>query len=161
MKHIPISYMISTFVVFTTASVLPTLQLENGFHYNRFLEKTSAGHSSSDHSSFSHNREKEMFSSTYSTKGRRNHMEDYFILSQDCCFAGAFQLYPRSLCKLKSSHDYHGISSSTWFVYIFYNVIGQFLQYRLKAGIIHEMTWCSSQHHTHKRYVIVLPTPAY
>ena len=101
------------FVVFVAASVLPTLQLENGFHHNSAAEKTSASHSSSDHSSFGHNREKQMFSSTYSTKGRRNHMEDYCILSQDCCFAGTFQLYPRSLLKLKSSHNSHSVSRST------------------------------------------------
>ena len=120
MRHIHILYVISMFVVFVAASVLPTLQLENGFHHNSAAEKTSASHSSSDHSSFGHNREKQMFSSTYSTKGRRNHMEDYCILSQDCCFAGTFQLYPRSLLKLKSSHNSHSVSRSTWFAYILY-----------------------------------------
>ena len=41
-----------------------------------------------DHSSSNCNRENGIFLSTYSTRGRRKKMEDFFVSSQDCCFAG-------------------------------------------------------------------------
>jgi hypothetical protein len=41
-----------------------------------------------DSSLSSSNREDRIFLSTYSTKGRRKKMEDFYVSSDDCCFAG-------------------------------------------------------------------------
>lgn len=66
--------------IVTTAWALtqPTVQLENSPYID----------DSVDHSSSSSNGENGIFLSTYSTRGRRKKMEDFFVSSQDCCFAG-------------------------------------------------------------------------
>lgn len=53
-----------------------------------------------DSSLSSCNREDRIFLSTYSTKGRRKKMEDFYVSSDDCCFAGTVRI----LCCLPPWH---------------------------------------------------------
>lgn len=52
------------------------------------LETSPCIDESVDHSSSDCNMKNGIFLSTYSTRGRRKKMEDFFVSSQDCCFAG-------------------------------------------------------------------------
>jgi hypothetical protein len=63
-------------------SALPTLQVERPLLLDSELDSFLS----------SNNRENRIFLSTYSTKGRRKKMEDFYVSSDDCCFAGTVMI---------------------------------------------------------------------
>ena len=103
------SYEIILYISIVTtvwALTQPTVQLEN----SSFIDE------SVDHSSSNCNRKNGIFLSTYSTRGRRKKMEDFFVSSQDCCFAGilhndAILQVPKSFI-IEFSKEFHAIFMS-------------------------------------------------
>ena len=94
--------MVKSFLVVLYVSIVkaaatsaePTLQVEYPLHHENELDSFLS----------SSNRENRIFLSTYSTKGRRKKMEDFYVSSDDCCFAGTITV-SRFLPRWRAQHQ--------------------------------------------------------